>query len=131
MSFETILQPLNNFQEHFLAELGITAEHALFAFNLAPLACRRDIAMLGVIHRCVLGNDPAHFQEFFKISLTQGSRTRSGSRRHGKQLVDIRNTGFIEIERRSILGLILVYNHLPDSVVAANSVSSFQSKVQY
>ena len=42
----TTLQRLDNFQEHFLSELGISVKTALFVFNLAPLACRRDIAML-------------------------------------------------------------------------------------
>ena len=122
----TTLQRLDNFQEHFLSELGITAKTALFVFNLAPLARRRDIAMLGVMHRCVLGKGPPHFQDFFKLAPPKASTTRSGARRHGRQLIDIRNKAFIEIERRSILGLILVYNHMPGNVVAANCVSSFQ-----
>ena len=39
----------DSFQERFLRELGLTAEEALFDFSLAPLRCRRDIAMLGVL----------------------------------------------------------------------------------
>ena len=44
--------------------------------------------------------------------------------------MNIRNTDFLEIERRSILGLIWVYNHLPGTAVAANCVSSFQRNLQ-
>ena len=127
---DTTLRPLDNFQERFLAELGIPAESAMFEFNLAPLACRRDMAMLGIVHRCVLGKGPAHFNEFFKLDTARAAMTRNGSRRHGRQLVDIRNRQFLEIERRSILGLIWVYNHLPATVVAANTVSLFQHNLQ-
>ena len=51
---DTVLAPLDAFQQRFLRELGMSEEDALFHFNLAPLSCRRDIAMLGLIHRCVL-----------------------------------------------------------------------------
>ena len=33
--------------------------NALTSFNLAPVASRRDVAMLGAIHRVVLGEAPA------------------------------------------------------------------------
>ena len=46
----TVLEPLYSFQDRFLSELGISEEDALFRFNLAPLSCRRDIAMLGLLH---------------------------------------------------------------------------------
>ena len=86
--------------------------------------------MLGVMRRCVLGKGPPHFQDFFKLAPPKASTTRSGARRHGRQLIDIRNKAFIEIERRSILGFIWVYNHRPGNVVAANCVSSFQRNLQ-
>ena len=126
----TILQRLDNFQGHFLSELGISAGTALLVFNLAPLACRRDIAMLGVIHRCVLGKGPSHFQDFFKRASAKASITRRGARRHERDLIDIRNTDVLEIECRSILGLIWVCSHLPGTAAAANCVSSFQCNLQ-
>ena len=43
---DSILAPLNNFQDRFLRELGISTEHALIHFNLAPLSSRRDMAMM-------------------------------------------------------------------------------------
>ena len=38
---------------------------ALIHFSLAPLECRRDMAMLGFIHRIALGKGPPPFQQFF------------------------------------------------------------------
>ena len=55
---------------------------------------------------------------------------RNDLRSHGKQLVDIRNPKFLEIERRSILESICVCNHLPAIVVAASSVSVLQLNLQ-
>ena len=39
---------------------------ALLNFNLAPLATRRDIGMLGVIHRTALGKGPSQLKQHFK-----------------------------------------------------------------
>ena len=76
-------------QERLLADLGITDVEAMFVFNLAPLRIRRQIAMLGVIHRSVLGLGPAQLQVFFKRTCAQsGHLTRAADKRHGMQLVD-------------------------------------------
>ena len=56
----TILRPLDRVQERLCRELGITAERALEQYKLAPLMCRRDMAMMGLLHRINL-ND-AHTQ---------------------------------------------------------------------
>ena len=127
---DSILAPLNKFQDKFLAELGISAEDALFHFNLAPLTCRRDMAMLGLIHRCTLDKGPNHFKEVFKRSTAQRRNTRAGSKEHDKQLVDMRSRSFLEVERRSALGLIWVYNHLPQEIVSVSDVKGFQRDLQ-
>ena len=92
-------------------------EVARFYFSLAPLQCRRVIAMMGVMLRTALGKGPDHFQQFFQLSRADRLCTRSGSVRHNRQLVDIRNRHFLEIERRSALGLIWVYNRLPEYTI--------------
>ena len=60
------LRRLEDAQDHFLRDLGIDAESALAEFNLAPLRVRRDLAMLGLLHRTALGKGPRHFDNFFK-----------------------------------------------------------------
>ena len=127
---DTILAPLDKFQDRFLKELGISAEDALFHFNLAPLQCRRDMAMLGMLHRTALGKGPDHFQHFFQASIADRHFTRSGSCRHNRQLVDIKDRHFLEIERRSALGLIWVYNRLPAEIVYYDTVKGFQTALQ-
>ena len=114
------------------ALMDITEEDAIVQFNLAPLSVRRDVAMLGLIHRAVLGDGPEQLKQFFHRS-PEGPRTcksRLAARRHNKQLVDPRNCGFLEIKRRSALGLVAVYNLLPQVAVDITSVKAFQSQLQ-
>ena len=47
-------------------EVGVDEVTALAEFHLAPLQVRRDIAMLGLIHRTALGKGPPPFAEHFK-----------------------------------------------------------------
>ena len=49
------LETVDRVQRRFLVDIGVDETSALLEFNLAPLGLRRDIAMLGLIHRTVLG----------------------------------------------------------------------------
>lgn len=128
----TLLDKLDRQQRRFLRELGLTEEEALLEHNLAPLHSRRDIAMLGLIHRTVLGEGPAHFRKFFRrhSGLAVEPVTRLAHRRHNKQLVDPRNGSHSELLARSAFGLIGVYNLLPCESVRECSVKVFQSCLQ-
>ena len=86
--------------------------------------------MLGVLHRTALGKGPVHFQQFFQLSTADRTCTRSGSVRHNRQLVDIRNRHFLEMERRSALGLIWVYNRVPGEIIRYDTVKDFQKSLQ-
>ena len=86
--------------------------------------------MLGVLHRTALGKGPDNFQQFFKVCDAERHCTRSGSARHNKQLVDIKDRHFLEIERRSALGLILVYNRLLAETARFETVKDFQRSLQ-
>ena len=128
---DSTLRPLDKVQSNLFAELGISDEQALRSFNLAPLRSRRDMAMLGLIHRTVLGKGPAQFQTFFRLAPPVARRgTRFAHRRHSRQLVDPRGPRFSEQLRRSALGLIAIYNLLPGEIVGAESVSDFQRSLQ-
>ena len=61
-----VLERLDRVQSRFLKDLNMDVIDALMHFYPAPLESRRDIAMLGLIHRTVLGGGPKHFQEHFK-----------------------------------------------------------------
>ena len=61
------MQKLDRVQMRFLKDAGAEEADALMYFNLAPLSVRRDIAMMGVLHRTVAGRGPPHFKQHFKL----------------------------------------------------------------
>ena len=95
----------------------MTKEDALLDFRLAPLKARRDMGMLGVIHRAVFGEGTDH-------------HGRESERRHNKQLETFCKGSFLDIAAHSILGLVDVYNLLPTFMVEATTVKEFQKRLQ-
>ena len=61
----TSLAALETVQTKLLQAAGVTEVEALINFHLAPLSARRDMALLGLIHRTVLGKGPSQFKKFF------------------------------------------------------------------
>ena len=111
----------------------MSSERALASYNLAPLPCRRDMAMLGLIHRSVLGDGPNQFQQFFRPAEPPAHthHTRYQARaRHGRQLHDPVDGTHTDYLKRSIFGLIKVYNGLPEHVIACTDVKQFQACLQ-
>ena len=110
---------------------------ALLNFRLAPLAARRDMALLGLIHRTMLGKGPPHFKRFFQLD---ESACQNHGRRHRLQVKELaahwsdfalpgsRPAEYIE---HSMFGLVRVYNLLsPEIVEASADVPSFQKRLQ-
>ena len=119
------LNEIDDILTRFLRKIGISQDDAFMYFNLAPLRLRREISILGLIHRTVLGKGPSHFRQFFERDYSVPA-FRS-ARRHNKQLLDIRNSPrSLNIARHSPLGMASIYNLLPQNVVDIKSVSKFQ-----
>ena len=128
---DTYLDRLDALQTRFLREHALTEIQGLVEHNLAPLSTRRDIAMLGLIHRAVLGKGPEHFSRFFRLAPTTSlKKTRLQQRRHTRQLVELQDFAHLEIARRSAIGLISIYNLLPQGAVDNECVSAFQAYLQ-
>ena len=128
---KTTLEPLDNIQRRFLREMNVTSDAALCHFNLAPLNARRDMAMLGLIHRTTLGIGPPHFCEWFTFANGPTTRTtRRRTRQHPWQLHDPVDSSHTELLKRSVFGLIRVYNELDYDIVNTCSVQVFQHHLQ-
>ena len=134
----TSLEELQRMQDKLLEASGFaSAVEAMEGVKLAPLRVRRDIAMLGLIHRAVLGKGPAQFREFFKPDELVRREGRGKHRLHLKllplhwsdfALPGSRPAAYVE---QSAHGLIRVYNKLPVNIVERCScVSSFQKSLQ-
>ena len=122
----TVLAEIDRVQARFLSEIGLGEGEAMMHFNLAPLSVRRDIAMLGVIHRAVLRQGPPPLWQFFQLSEANPLRRSARTRRHSKQIVEIPVGRHLEIWRRSAFGLVSVYNLLPQEAVNKLQVCEFQ-----
>ena len=112
--------------------MGLSETDALLNFNLASLQTRRDLALLGLVHRTVLGKGPSLFTKWFFSStrLRHSHGTRLQQHRHTKQLHDWVDGDHTELLRRSPLGLPRVYNLLPQRAVDTATVSCFQRELQ-
>ena len=103
-----------------LKAANLTKEIALLNFGLAPLDSRRDVAMLGLIHRTVLGLGPTHFKKFFVLA--EASRNPDGRicmRGHNWQLQSYRVGRFLDAIAHLLLEAIVYYNLLLEYIVAA------------
>ena len=88
--------------------------------------------MLGIIHRSVLGRGPPQLRSLFELQERDCSvrQTRLGAGRRRLQVTEFE--GKQDYVRRSLLGLISMYNLLPPHVVEGNStVKSFQGALQH
>ena len=111
--------------------MGISEEESLLKYRLAPLKLRRDIGMLGVIQRSVIGEGPHQFNKFFvRKAAPSRPHGREAVRRHDKQLETHRNGRFLDIMSKSVLGLVDIYNLVPQFIVNATTVSEFQKRLQ-
>ena len=123
------LLPLNNVLSSFLKKVGICEVDALIHFKLAPLASRRDVAMLGAIHRAVLGEGPPQLRAFFTLD-SSNLRRSSLYNPHGKQLECNFGSKPLYTLSRSILGLRRMSNTLSARIFSCKNVRSLQSALQ-
>ena len=96
-----VLEKLDAVQTRFLRDAGIDEVTALVEFNLCPLCMRRDIAMLGVLHRAALRQGPPQLQNLIQ-------RQQGGFMLHDPYA----QTNMPPIIKRSAWGLVRVYNRL-------------------
>ena len=92
------------------------------------------MALLGVVHRTVLGQGPPQFRNWFYLAAqathSYDTRQQKQKRKHGRQLHDYLDASQTALLRRSPLAVTRVYNELPAEVVACDTVKSFQKALQ-
>ncbi len=122
----SILVEIDDGQSRFLKEIEVSEESAFMVFNLAPLQVRRDIAILGIIHRASLQQGPPQLWKFFRRSGDAESGRTRRELRHNRQVAEWPSSRNLDVMRRSALGSIRVYNLLPQDIVDQPSVKEFQ-----
>ena len=125
----TALAPLDKVLETFCREVDLSKEEAFLRYNLAPLPLRKDVAMLGLLHKCTLKKAHPRLQALFPPAPPQQAayRTRHAGKRHTKQLLERCTGRFLELTRRSAFGLVRVYNFLPEDTVKTTTLTGFQT----
>ena len=123
----SILDQLDHSQQHFLDALGIPLAQAFIDQNFAPPTLRRNIAILGLIQKRVIGKAHPSYDK-----LLPWLRERTGSQvagRHSKQLYGhcYEIVAQWRLWERSIFAMTDVYNSLSQGAVDCESVASFQS----
>ena len=126
-SSQYLLQKLDDVQTHFLKEIDVDMSVAFLDFNFAPPSLRRNIGILGLLHKRVLGLCHPIFQKLLPFFEDAYGYALPGV--HTKQLYG--HMWEVENQRslysRSIFGMVHEYNKLPQNVVDSVSVSSFQT----
>ena len=119
-----LLAEIDSLQERFLAKIGMCRKVAALHYSFLPLCTRRDIAMLGMLHRTRLGHGPSQFNALFP--------TVSGSLHISNPYVRAPYTvgpwcRQIPHMSYSAFGLIRVYNSLDKNILETRTVHEFQS----
>ena len=124
----SLLEKIEHAQDRFLRELGVSPEQAFLDFNFAPPRIRRNIAVLGLIHKRVLGKCHPTFERLLPWYAERFSTPRSMPC-HSKQLYNhnVEISHQRSLYNRSIFAMVDVYNNLTQSMVDSPTVSSFQS----
>ena len=113
----------------------MTAVDALKDYRLAPLSSRRDMGMLGALHKINLDLAPPQFQALFpRLGRTEEPLLRQRLRYwrplHSKQLYTHATFSSSHAFKRSMFGLVHCYNALPQRIADSNTVKTLQRCLQ-
>ena len=122
----SLLAKIDAAQNRFLRELGLSPAQAFLEFNFAAPSLRRNVGVLGLLHKRVLGKCHPTFERLLPWYATRFSEPRGFG--HTKQLYGhwVEITSHRDLFNRSIFAMVDIYNNLPQHVVDAKSVSAFQ-----
>lgn len=128
----SILSMLDNVQNLFLETAQCSSKDALLEYNLFPLSSRRSISMLGLLHHTQIGTAPNNLNKLFPKarSTLYHFSVPSCNPSHDKQIQSCIGPRSSITLRRSIFGLIPIYNKLPAHVISAETAKLFQNRLQ-
>ena len=121
-----LLKKLDDAQQSFLHKLEVAENTTFLEQNFAPPSLRRDIGILGLLHKRVLGKAHPVFSVLLPFSADANHAPPPGS--HNKSLYghEMEASFQLALFFRSIFSMVFVYNRLPQAVVDSPSVAAFQ-----
>jgi len=122
-----LLKKIDSAQNRFLHELHISPDDAFLNFNFAPPSLRRNIAILGLLHKRVLGKCHPVFNRLLPAWAERFPEPRGHG--HNRQLYGhwVEISSHRALYNRSIFAMVDIYNNLPQDIINCNKVSAFQS----
>ena len=129
----SVLDCVGRARRRFLREVGLSEEQAPVEYRLAPLGARRQMAMMGLIHRISYGNVAPDLSASFLPARNRqaGMPTRTSEARRRYQFqVSVVAGGRTEAYRRSAFGLATIWDMLLAAVVETPSAKLFQKQLQ-
>ena len=123
----TLLNKIDGTHRRFLRHIGVSEAAAFLEHNFASPFLRRNIAILGALHKRVLGKSHPVMEQLLPFWSDRFGSNRPD--KHSKQLYGsfLEEQAQYQLYQRSIFGMCCVYNNLSQNVVDASSVSQFQS----
>ena len=121
-----LLEKIERVQQGFLRDLEISEEEAYLNYNFAPPKLRRNIGILGLLHKRVVGVSHPVFSKLLPFAADAGQFIRIDG--HDKQLYGHLHEVHCQLSMhfRSIFAMTYIYNGLPQFVIDADSVTKFQ-----
>ena len=122
----TLLDRVAQVQRSFLHKLEISESTAFLEFNFAPTELRRNIAILGLLHKRVLGQAHKAFERLLPFYSQRFEEPRGFG--HNKQLYGhwFEVTRYPSLYCKSIFRMVDIFNNLPQHVVDSKCVTTFQ-----
>ena len=122
----SLLDKVDQVQRNFLQKLEISESTAFLEFNFPPPVLRRNIGILGLLHKRVLGLCHCSFEQLLPWLSQRPDADRGFG--HNKQLYGhwLEATQLRALYSRSVFAMIDIYNNLQQRIVDARSVSAFQ-----
>ena len=118
----SVLSRIDRVQARFVRETGMTETQAIEVFRLAPLCARRDMAMLGALHKINLGTAAKQLSELFPVigasrDISHWPILRRFRPLHCRQLFTHCKHNSTDMMNDSLFGLAQCYDVLPQSAV--------------
>ena len=124
------LNKLDSAQRYFLNGMDMTEEVAFLDHNLAPPSLRRDIGLLGLLHKRVLGQCHPAYNDLLPLAPASWYQGPPAPRHNRLLNNHIHECMFhCDLFSRSIFGMVNIYNRLPQCFIDCETVSTFQHEL--
>ena len=121
----SLFDRLDHAQNRFLCELNLSTAEAFLEFNFAPPNLRRNVAVLGLLPKRVISKCHPVYKRLFSWYSQRFPKERGfGHVQLNNHCVEI--PAHQHLYNRSFFPMTDIYNNLPQHVVDAVSVATFQ-----